>query len=858
MKQTNWNLPPLLILLLVGFMALQTGLALRAQRVAGAGFEAQWGHYIPVAKYEDDGRINVYAAAGYLNNRQDRFWSLINIGGPFIHLAKPVFWLADSLGLIRIYQDSDTYLVYPQEYHRLWKLFGLYKAWFWMIWLLPGIWWVLSRHQSIQAAWLGVLLTALLPFVVTFAVRLKADLPAIIVGVYAVLLLLESLKRRKFSWLLGCAVMLGFSFSIKMNVLPLGLGLIWGLGRLHQNWKQTIGRAALLGGALLGAFFISNFNAVYGVITFVQGLMAHNLAPLDSSRSLLESISSFVQAQVYRMLRLDALLGRPLNLFYLPVLGAASWVAWRRGTDFLRLMVGFQWLYFVYMLLIMQERLEVLTYYYYGTAIFAIFLFSWALDSLLLALKKQSLNSQRAGVFLTSLLILATGWEQFQIARYLFGPTNRDLAVEWLDQKATATSRIGIPMPQGGSFVTPWIRLDPFRHRLEQIGGNAELLEEKRPDLVLWVKYSPESASFSNANYQLVQRFNAGADLPHERYDLYQEEQYEIYQRLQPPEDRISDGEIYYQTNRLPLMEGDRLLHYQAWSMNIMHTSFYQKTKTGLHFSEHSVMPPYLGRQTINAALYAQPMQLETPLLTFWGVRGVVGVDRNGFKASLLEHQDAPFEPIMTQPSLYSIQGDEILMGQVKHPFGPAVVIHWIKHERSDSAVPLAIPTEELYHENHWALIGLTVKAGTQGGVVNVLGGKHLAGLIVRPGESQLRFPFEIKPGGSARFELLGEEVEILDQEVGLLEAKVIPREQIRLNPWGADIKVTLEASGEVSLALPFHDQWEVSVNQQETQYQMGPGGMISIPLDAGTYEIKVRYCGYEELFLAPQRAQPK
>ena len=86
-KIENWKIPKYLFFLIFTFLIINTITIVNIRGVVDEGGYLWNSRFIPINTYEDDGRLNVYAAIGYRGFHKS-YEHLINIGGPYIDVLR--------------------------------------------------------------------------------------------------------------------------------------------------------------------------------------------------------------------------------------------------------------------------------------------------------------------------------------------------------------------------------------------------------------------------------------------------------------------------------------------------------------------------------------------------------------------------------------------------------------------------------------------------------------------------------------------------------------------------------------------------------------------------------------------------
>ena len=197
-ERPSWKIPPFIVIAVIVFGIIQSAVILNVRGVVDAeGYPWNGAKPIPINTYEDDGRINVYGALGFLQGSSHRHSSLINIGGPYIHCLRLLTWMGSKIGIIESFDHPYNYFTYRSEYLRIWKFLGLCKVWLFLIWMPIVLYWIGSRHFSRGTGIIAAVLVVCIPVRSGFEPRLKADSVAIILGLFSILWQLEYLRDRK-------------------------------------------------------------------------------------------------------------------------------------------------------------------------------------------------------------------------------------------------------------------------------------------------------------------------------------------------------------------------------------------------------------------------------------------------------------------------------------------------------------------------------------------------------------------------------------------------------------------------------------------------------------------------------------
>lgn len=881
-NQMSWRLPYHILIALAAFLIINSITILNVRGVAdNSGYQWNSARYIPVNTYEDDGRLNVYAALGY-KGFLEKIENLINIGGPYIHITRFLVWAGDKAGVIKKFDNSFDYYLYPEEYLKIWKFIGLCKTWLFLVWMPLVIYWIGSRHFSEATGALSTWLTVSIPFITGFEPRIKADSVAIILGLFSLLWQLEYIKSHRNKHLYLAAAFLGISFSVKFNMLPAFLTLIIvyaiTLRRSGKNifefksWKIFFSAAVIA--AIL--FVVANPFAIKGMFPHLKRLFAFAVEVKDHSSPGLIPVFNSIW---YRIIHFDSHFGWALNLLVIPAILFAFFRMFLRDSDhsvsnniIFIFLIGF----IAYMAVIVREWVVLLTYYYYAPAIVMIVLIS---DFLAAAWDKTLLFGRRALVIMTAMLIVfiigATAYENSRVFAYMASKTNRQEMYSWFEKNIPGGAVVGIQMTPTHSFFNQYMRLDPFKYRLVHIGTQAELLEKSQPDYLIWILFSKDSKTVENKDYKMIAEFSKGADLPHERYDLYQEEVFQVYKRVNPITDisqRNILGELEYELGALMRDDKEdefRMLQFRGLSFMPGWLNLMRKEDQTLQYDSSLSFEDSIRGDKPEHAKYAYIHQIDPTMLQLWGVKYVLARMNMG--------DDSPFEKHVLQSGHYNLKevykyetmfGDEKrdvglfynneYMGQVlfaqfdkkeddntaRIPFWKTLWSGYEKQEKEgilyDESAMKKLTTDNI-------AVYIEIKSTTPVSVY-IKGGGNEEYWNIGSGEQRIWMPYRI----FKRDEAITYRVNPIEGDGSIVVNKIYASplnlyadpvvSNVKISKRGGAAAINASSEGDVIFSLPYHKYWKAKVDGVSALVKKGLGGTVAVGVPQGRHLVEVYF----------------
>lgn len=602
------------------------------------GYSWRGAFYIPVNSYEDDGRFNVYAALGYKDF--DRHKDLINIGGPYIHIARFFLFFAEKAGIVKIFEDPYAYYLYPIEYLKIWKFYGFYKLFLFLIWMPIVVYWIGARHFSkftgVLAAWFIVLI----PFITAFETRIKADSVAITIGLFSILWQLEYLKNYKRIYLFLASTLLGVSLAVKFTMFPLLATLLTTYVYVNKKIKWVDLLKVFI--IIPISFIIANPLAIKGFLGYLINLFQFiNVQATQSSAS-----PGFNLYPVwYRIRNFDSYYGAILNLFVIPS------VAFALARMFLKkvyrsaasnILILFLFGYFIYIFFTARTAFVYLTYYFYAAAIVELILIAEFFRVIFEWVTTKGKIAACGGVCMVVFVLSAAGYENFCVLKYITSKTNRQEMYLWFEKNVPYGSTIGIPMDPTHTYFNSLLRFDPFKYRIVHMGKNGELFSERQPDYFVWIVFSKDESPFNINNYKLIKEFAKGSGLPHERYDLYQEEVFRVYRNLGEtmPLEQYSSSRIEYTIGEI--MRGDqedefRILQFQGLTFMPLWLNLMRKKGPTIDYDSHWSFEKHIRTDKQEYTRYAFIHDIDPKNMQLWGVKYILAkISDSSFETDVL------------------------------------------------------------------------------------------------------------------------------------------------------------------------------------------------------------------------------
>lgn len=811
--------------------------------------------HVPVNAYEDDGAINVAAALGLVPDT-DRFSSLINIGGPFLLGGRAFVQLAGALGFVQCFEDPWLYAMYPDAYRKVWTAFGLYKALVFLPWFPLVLYWIGRNHLSEGAGGLAAWMLAAMPFLTGFEARLKTDSPAMILGLFALLFLLRFREDGRRKYLFAASVLLGVSLSMKLLMVPVLAVLAAVVFARRREEGDGPGRPVqylvLSGLVLVAAFFASNPLAVPGLAAYVKAL--------TGSTVFLKADASAVSPGLLRTLagrlgQFGVYFGSWLGALVLPALAfQLVRAAHRRALlDPPGLLLFFFAASAAYLYLVAPSALAVMTYYFLLPAVIALLLMADALALCLGLLRRARPRLCGLASLVVAGLLGAAFRDNLAVLACMTEPTNRQRAHAFLAGEAKTGDTVGIPIEPDAETFSRAFGVDPFRFRLRKLGKDAGLLEEKRPDWLLLTRPDAARPWPDPAGYLTAARFEAGMDLPQERFDLYQETPYAVYaaeKAGQGGAEAAGDKEdILFALGQFVRADPEPafgVLQCQALPLRPISLDLFRKSGQTLLPDATSAFAASV-RHAFSPLAYVH--QVDRLTLAFWGVKYVLARDDDAaFAKDTLGSGRFALDPAGTLPGGVTVYRDRDYRGQAffladagegeMRRKVPRPYLSWLR--------PLQ-PFGSLYSREDLGRAGVKVLAVTvrvkSDGPVDVIlkGGAARRSLLAGAGTHAFIAPYEVgdgpedvgyelhpaKPG--VRFSL--EEIKAEPLRVG--EGGTVKGGSV--SPAASFAPVVAERPGRVVFALPYTPGlWRATVDGHEVQARPGPAGTVTVPVPAG------------------------
>ena len=821
---------------------------------------------IPINVYEDDGIINLYAVLGYFTDHSSKFSYLFNIGGPFLHLGRAVFVAGDALGLVRTFDSPRLYAVYPEEFQRAWRFFGFYKLSLFTAWLPLAVFWLGRNHFSETVGTLAAWMVAAMPLTAGFEQRMKVDSPAILFGVLALLFFLHYAKSgRRRDGLLG-AVLFGLSLSMKFVMLPLAVILpvfvLWPAvrtGRL-QPAGRTIRELAVGGGVVGTAFVLGNPLILSGLVAMVRDYGAHIAAAPAAA-------GGFWSAAAYRALHLEPFLGPVFGALFLPALALALWhLASRRRTVNLAevVVLAFIVIDFVYLYVFVGNDIRALTYYFYAASIMATLLVASLLEAgFALAWRQGRLvrSAALAGLLLTFAGLLR---QEFQVLGYVTSPTNRQAALAWIKDNVPLGASVGVPLAEDSDPVNALYQLDPFAYRVVNLGkGQAAVGSPLAPQYVLWTRSEANAPGYDRPGYARAAWFTRGVGLvANDRYDLFQEEVFEVYQRqdaLAPRDaDLPADGAGRLEAalgafaRREPQPECT-LLQFQSLRFFPISLDFFRKSRDTL-----LPLPTELFAASLrgDGSPVAYVHNISPLILRLWGVKYLVAPLEKAASMSQARDQMAyglRLAAILTPKTgvfaLDSYQGqafflpDRALLREAHFQRGYFL--------RPRTIVPTSGPLlpEGLPREAWPSALEIRIAATADGPLDCIIqAGDQKQSIILAAGEGEAVIPFSLDgTDADPRYECnpvrQPTAFTMTHLSVAPLDLRAEPEVRLHsLTMRQGFATVTTKEPGQVVFALPYHRYWTATVDGTSVSVSRGPVGLPCVRIPAGRHDVAITY----------------
>lgn len=814
--------------------------------------------------YEDDGSSNIALALGHTENLPRYLPYGIDIGGPYLYLGRLVLRVADRLGLITIFTDPSLYLLYPDTYKSVWKAFAIYKAV--LLILVPlSLYWLCSNHydkpSGILAAWIFVAM----PFVPGFEIRLKVDALAVAVGLLSVMHQLQYLRTHQERYLLYAAAWLGLNLSMKFILIPAGITLVCihtycsidRTDRLNYFIKKGLLAAIIF----IAVYIMANPMILPGWLVYVKAITRH------LGENTTNPIST-LSALWLRWSSLDIFLG-PIFIWIIPpALILSFWSMFHSTTHrfLFGTLLALLILQTIYFSMSFRGTLANTTYYYYSHAILLIPLISICLIRFRAWVTTKIPSLTFLSTMAICISVILTFKIQFNVIHYLTSLTDRQNILLWINRTFSPGTSIGVPVEDGANVINSLIQIDPFTYRVIPIGKDASLAAQFKPDYILWVRTTPLTFPPAVPGYTLAARFNAGVELPHNRYDLYQEEVYEIYARREKVSPEIipnSSWNLEYGIGQF--MHQDTELQFNILQFQGLH--FYPITLNLFRKTQNSVSPfptqAFTKSIRYNTSPLAYIHQADPLCLTLWGIKYVVADMRpeSAFVKQTLTAPEAPLMLVQRLLTTFDAQSREVGIFKNTSYFGQAFfaaapnsseIITLRKTRGRLLEHPIKTygelyPQELLQAGNVTALeTHFTIETDTTVDIL-IKDSHHSQSYLIGPGYHDIVLPFSVaKTDKSVSYEINP------TQESGKITVHALSASPLRLkktpvisfsdvDPDHAFVHVGSTEPGRVIFALPDHGFWQAEVDGQGVKTMPGPAGCVSVPITEGEHFIALR-----------------
>jgi hypothetical protein len=802
--------------------------------------------------YEDDGILGLYAALGFNQLHSDRFSYLFGIGGPVLHLAKPVMTLMASLGFFSRFEDPRLYQLYPNEFQKAYKSFALYQLLFFTLWLPAAGWLVLGHHISRSAGIWGAWLLALMPFFTGFETRIKPDTAALLFCLLSFYYTLCHIREGKQAQLLAGWGFLGLSSAIKPTCVPLLLLLTWlALAGARQHGGKGIRNVIYGICCYVAVFFIANPLIILGTSNIVATLFSY-IRDMHSIPAP-EGKSVHFYDFLYRLFTLQVFFGPflrwayPIMLFSL----AIRWIWIRFSVTVWSVLLVACLLQIVYMIAVAGDQVIHITYYFYTSSAFGMLLFAFCLDWIQSSLVAHKTCSRGATILALSILIFVPlALVNINTALYVSCKTNRQLCLSWIEANLPEDSRIGVPLSSDSQPINQHLRVDPFRYQVMGVGKNFELLNDLKPRYLVRISNKlDEIFQYTLPGYNLMASFTAGNSLPRDRIGLFQDEAYQVFEcvnELEPPVGESSWENAIGRLARRDQEPNFAILSYQA-------SRFYPISLEMFRKQGRTLLPLPAALFASSVRHHSSPLsyvhQVGPTVLALWGVKYIWAKLDSSFNDNVmsatydLEQIDLPCEGDCSG-NTHAVFLNRGYLGQAlfipEHPWEQLKAPkRWLRTR--------SLPRAGVILEGNSAqTVEVRIEVEADGPVdVLLKGGTVPHSFLLGRGRSVLLVPYE--SSGSVEYEVNSVNSEGM---ISLLSAAVRPMNVlgapvaygISADPEEAFARVAAPSAGRVVFSLPWHTHWEAEVDGQVTHAELGPAGTVAIPVDAGRHFLALRY----------------
>lgn len=806
--------------------------------------------------FEDDGILSLAVALGYNKVHEDRFSYLFGIGGPVLHLARPVMAGLGAMGLVVRFDAPDLYQLYPQELERCYKAYAVYQLLAFTLWLPAAGYLLLSRHVSRRAGCWGAWLLALTPFLSAFETRIKPDSAALLFGLLALHFALAHLESGRRRQLLAAWALLGFSFAIKLTCAPLAGILLWLLlARSRLAGEPVLRPLAQAAATCLFVFLAANPLFLYGfgnIAVWLSGYWNTMHAPAGTAGQPSTDLGEIGR----NLLDLRVYFGPVLGRLFVPLLagltGRLLWrLLWRRlAPDAVSVLTATCLLQLVYIVVVGGQATVQMTYYYYTTATFGLLLAACCLDGLgAFPAARHLRRLWRAALLPLVLAPLAA--TNLQVVNFVTTPTNRQLAHAWLEANLPEGVSIGARLPADGPPVNQFVRLDPFRYQTEALGPGLDRLEERKPAYLL-LEARDYRSDAPPPGYDPLAVFARGEELPRRRLGTFQDEAFAVFKRRDAPAPAAGPALWEQALGRLARQDpepGFALLQYQALRFFPISVNLFRKQAGTLVPGSSRA---FLSSLRHGSSPVAYLHHIGPTAMTLWGVKYLWARLDGSFAENVLGGGYAlrpvalPGLAAKDHPDLGAFRFDGYQGQAVFAPDAPwterRAETRWLRPRPLPGAGVL-LPAEALGGAQAIE-VRLEIEADGPADVV-LKGGPRRRSFVVGPGRNTLLVPYEAgETGAAVEYEVnpvtAGVAVRLLAVAARPLPLAAVG--QASAAPREAFASVTAPAPGRVFFALPWHGHWLADVDGQAVRPQPGPAGVVAVPVAAGEHFVSLYF----------------
>ena len=844
--------PPVAVLLAVLLLLAVQLTAITGLRGAAdpEGYPLNTSKPLRVNSFEDDGVIGLRAALGYSTLHEDRFSYLFGVGGPVLHVARPVMAALDRLGLITRFQDPSLYLLYPKELERAYKAFAVYQLLAFTMWLPLAGWLLLSRHVSRPAGVWAAWLLALTPFLSGFETRLKPDSAALLMGILSLHFALNHFRDGGRRNLLAAWGLLGLSASIKLTCVPFAGVLLWlGFVRIRREGAHLLPWLAQAAGACAVAFIAANPLPLFGLANIARWLGGYMQVMHAPQAQAATAQSGYFGLILRHLFTLDVFFGPLLKWAYpAALLGAGLlWARSRFAVSAWAALWAACLLQMGYMSVAAGRTFAEISYYYYTSSALGLLMLACGLGWLQERLAVRGLAGRAMTAVLAAVALLPLAWADLAALRYATSPTNRQLCHAWIEINVPGGASVGVPLGESGQPVSQFFRVDPFRWAVVAVGARLELLAERRPEYLLTVSDKLGEPAPEVPGYSLAASFDAGGTLPRDQIGLFQDEVYRVYrndaQPLPPTGKALAELALGDLARRDP-EQGFQVLQYQG-------TRFYPITLE-LFAKSGGTLLPYP-----TAALAGSLRHASSPVafvhhagplaLALWGVKYVYARQDGEFRENAL----GPYGfKRLEVPGIAGGEGEPaafLYPGYAGQAFF-ASDAPWTTQAATRGLIRLRpLPGAGRLLENPGGgpvEVRLEIESDVPADVV-LTGGPARRSFLAGPGSTVLHVPYE--GGEHVDYELnpakAGGTVRLLKAEARpmLLSASPVVS-KVSVGAMASFAELEPGPQGRVLFALPWHHRWAAEVDGRPVRPEPGPAGVVAVPVPAGARQVALRF----------------